>query len=312
MNDYEKLDEIVVESVSDELMNEQNCDLKIGHVNVNGWAKNNNELPTEIINQLNCDVIGISETHLTGDKSLCIPGYCWVGKNRAISVKMRRSGGVGFLISCELLSNYEMETIVINNECATRIKLVNKDTGFKMAVFVVYILPENSVFYNNCEELYDELLLQLYVNVNYDSVVFVGDLNARTGDLKDHCNFDKLPQRVNVDTAVNNHGRDLINFLLEGKCCILNGRLGCSDFTVDKNTGRSVVDYCLARHGDLNMFKQFEVINCVDLIIDGAKIDECSRVPDHNELKITMNVSAYVVLQRDKMLGVENIKRKKL
>ena len=228
--------------------------MKIGHVNVNCWTNNNNELRTEIINQLNCDVIGSSETHLTGDKSLCVPGYCWVGKNQANIVKTRGSGGVGFLISHELLLNYKMEMIVINNECATRIKLTNKDTGFKMAVLVVYIPPENSVFYNNCEELYDELLLQLYVNVIYDSVVFVGDLNARMGDLKDHCDFDKLPPRVNVDTAVNNHGRDLINFLLEGKCCILNGRLGCSDFTVDKNTGRSVVDYCLVRHGDLNMF----------------------------------------------------------
>ena len=41
--------------------------LKISHLNVNGWTEANNELWTNIVNELKSNIIGISETHLIKD-----------------------------------------------------------------------------------------------------------------------------------------------------------------------------------------------------------------------------------------------------
>ena len=46
--------------------------LKLGHLNVNEWTVNNDELRREIVNNLNCDVLGIMELHLAGDNYV----YC--------------------------------------------------------------------------------------------------------------------------------------------------------------------------------------------------------------------------------------------
>ena len=75
-----------------------------------------------------------------------------------------------------------------------------------------YVPPENSVYCNGTEEVYDELLLQIYTTINYDHVLIMGDFNARTGKLRDCCDIDYLPEWKVTDNTVNNHGKELINF----------------------------------------------------------------------------------------------------
>ena len=196
--------------------------IKISHLNVNGWTSANHELRNEIVNGLNSDIIGISETHLQGNDDITVTGFKWMGKNRQ-STKLKGSGGVGILFSYELLNEYMAEEIFIENKCIMGVKLKNKITEMKMGVYIVYIPPEGSIYSNNTEGVYDELLLQVYATVNWDKFIVMGDFNARVGDLKDCCDIDNLMDRQTIDNTINNHGRELIDFLIESKCCIVNG-----------------------------------------------------------------------------------------
>ena len=51
-----------VYSLKESLVGQTN--LKIGHLDVNGWTEANKQLRIEIVNNMHCDVIGLSETHL--------------------------------------------------------------------------------------------------------------------------------------------------------------------------------------------------------------------------------------------------------
>ena len=70
--------------------------MTFAHLNVNGWTRNNDELRREIINNLNCDLIGISKSHLVDNETIQIQNYTWMKKNRRNVNKA--SGGVGFFI----------------------------------------------------------------------------------------------------------------------------------------------------------------------------------------------------------------------
>ena len=51
----------------------------------------------EIVRNLDCDIVGISESHLTHGNVIEIDGYRWYGKNR-ITNTSKPSGGVGILV----------------------------------------------------------------------------------------------------------------------------------------------------------------------------------------------------------------------
>ena len=212
-----------------------NNELSLSHVNVNGWTECNSKLREEIIRNVNSNIIGISETHLSGDDIIELDGYIWMGKNRKLVKKA--SGGVGFLIREELLNKFDIELINLESVNIMGIKLVNKQTNYKMTVYCVYLPPEGSNYCFDTERMYDELLVQIYNTVNYDMVVILGDFNACTGGLMDSCDHDEIGIRKNIDNVVNNHGKDLIEFLIESKCCIVNGRVGSNDYTLKRTTG---------------------------------------------------------------------------
>ncbi len=94
----------------------------------------------------------------------------------------------------------------------------------------------------------------LYINSEADIIYFFGDLNGRTGNLKDVIDdIDYLPSRTNIDYIVHGHGEAMINFATDCKLCFLNGHLNPENdnFTYISQQGRSVVDYIITPHGYL-------------------------------------------------------------
>ena len=74
--------------------------------------------------------------------------------------------------------------------------------------------------------------------------------------------IDTIPNRKPIDSHVNQHGKSFIDFLLEAKLCILNGRVSRhnDNYTCISSRGTSVVDCILTCHNSLNMFEDFNVM----------------------------------------------------
>lgn len=72
--------------------------------------------------------------------------------------------------------------------------------------------PGNSEWCN-MSEIFSEITALVYSS-NADSLIITGDFNARTGNLDDFVHsIDKCKTRENLDTTINNHGRDLIDLV---------------------------------------------------------------------------------------------------
>ena len=87
--------------------------------------------------------------------------------------------------------------------------------------------------------------------------------------MSDYINdVDNVAPREILDKYVNQHGKCLIDFLLEAKMCILNGRISPenNDYTSKSTKGISVVDYFIEPHSNLSCFENFTVTPCLDII----------------------------------------------
>ena len=80
--------------------------MKIASWNVNGWNEYNYSIREILLKKFNFDIWLIVETHLRNDEQIHVQGFKWIGQNR---FKYKRpSGGLGFLVSLELYSQYDV------------------------------------------------------------------------------------------------------------------------------------------------------------------------------------------------------------
>ena len=113
--------------------------------------------------------------------------------------------------------------------------------------------------------IFGHLLSKDYFYNTVDMVILCGDLNARIGHLKDFIiEIDYIPNRVLIDQVKNKHGESFIDFLVEARMCILNGRFNHLNggFTSVSTKGSAVVDYIVVSHGNFNNCHPFYVDSC--------------------------------------------------
>ena len=74
-----------------------------------------------------------------------------------------------------------------------------------------------------------------------------GDFSGQIGKHRDVSDIDDLPSRKVIDDKLSGHGESLLEFLNDGKVCILNGRFDCTydNYTCISHKGNSVVDYIM-------------------------------------------------------------------
>ena len=149
------------------------------------------------------DIYALCETHLRNDNVLSVEGYQWFGRNRHESEISRQawrgSGGVGFLVSENLLRRYGASVIDASTEGILWLKLSSKkDSDMGMLLCVCYLPPEGSSTGNNAQEFYDSLLAQLYMYSDGKPVLISGDVNARTGTKQDWPNDTSIRPRVSI------------------------------------------------------------------------------------------------------------------
>ena len=143
-----------------------------------------------------------------------------------------------------------------------------KIESYQFIVINYYISTENNPWGREVENTYNFLLSLIY-NCNVENIILCRDLNARIGDLSDTLNeTDSISKRISLDSHKNQHGKSLINFLLELNMCILNGRL-CpeqGDFTCKTGRGMSAVDYIIVSQSMYELCRSFNVVTCHSMV----------------------------------------------
>ena len=137
-----------------------------------------------------------------------------------------RHGGVGTFVRNDLYESYKILVIDQSYEGILGILFQHNTTDHQFIVFSCYLPPENSPWGRNSEGFYSHLVSQIYFHNYVDLYFLCGDVNDRIGNLDDFArNVDDLSNRESIDSSKNKHGEALIDFLLETKMCITNGRI---------------------------------------------------------------------------------------
>jgi len=244
------------------------------------------------------DIVGIVETHLRGNQTICVDGFQWFGRNRRVDhIRARTgSGGVGFLVNKEFITDYTATVLDESCDDILWLQLEHKNTHQKIISCVCYLPPDNSSRQVDVHAFFDNLLTGVYNYQNLGQLYICGDFNSRCGEDDDYIvGVDDIIQREVLDFAVNKYGQIFMEFLTNCNMCMLNGRNSArNDFTSISVKGCSVVDYCIVSHDQLNDFKNFQVIRATELItqcgIVGSDVAPTS-IPDHSCLMWNIQIS---------------------
>ena len=199
----------------------------------------------------NYDVVVVTESKFSDTDSVNIDGYTPFYKNR--SKFRRKSGGILLLIKDWLvpwvhiiesiklknkITDNQDKYIFVNYELSSRVLFFTVDEkllGKRVLFCGSYIEGDNSTYFNR--HVYSDLEENL-LNINFENVVLLGDLNSRTGHLpdiivnNDHSDvgveFDEFKplKRTSKDKQTNTMGYELISFCKANQLAIVNGRLG--------------------------------------------------------------------------------------
>ncbi len=127
---------------------------------------------------------------------------------------------------------------------------------YKFTIINCYLPPSNSIYGRNATSFMAHLLSIIYKIDEYDAVYILGDVNSRIGDKIDFVSsIDHIQDRHVTDTITNSHGEVFLDFWLESKMCVTNGRI-CpenNNFTHVHTTGISVVNYICIFHDNLTI-----------------------------------------------------------
>ena len=176
------------------------------------------------------------------------------------------------------------------------ISLSHKKTDLKLVIFCCYLPPEESVWGRNDTEFFGHLLSQVYLHNYADSLLVCGDINARIGSMSDCLeDTDNIDIRQYIDPIKNKHGNSFVEFLLESKMCIANGRVTpdkSNQFTSVSVKGSAVVDYIAISHEYIDKCVSCEVLSVNDLLqqynLYGLIGDKC-KPPDHSIISLTIH-----------------------
>ena len=155
---------------------------------------------------------------------------------------------------------------------------------------------------------FNHLLTQMY-SVDANVVFLCGDLNARISNKPDCLDIDMVSPRIALDATLNSHGESLLEFLLDCKCCVVNGRINptVDNYTSISVKGKAVVDYIITPHECLPSCINFKVITPSELLDNNPHctclIGERCRLPDHSLLLLEFQISCIDPVLSDNSLS---------
>ena len=238
------------------------------------------------------DLFSVCETHQSSNDTINVKGYVYYGHCRLLKHKKapKHFGGVGLFVKNKVTQDYDIFISDKSYDGILIVKFKHKLINLSFTICSVYLPPDNSPWCRDPSQFFNYLLSHVYSVENTDHFIICGDLNSRIGNGADTVPYlDNTSERNVVDYSKNNNGESLLEFLIEAKFCVVNGRIlpenNC--FTNVSYKGKSVVDYFLVSHHALNFCKYFNIISCTDFISDcnlSEFISGTCKVPDHSIL----------------------------
>ena len=181
--------------------------------------------------------------------------------------------------------------------------ITDKMSLFTVLLIACYLPPANSPWGRNATEFFSHILSIVYqFSEEYDVILLTGDLNCRIGkDLDFIPEIDEICNRKVLDQTKNKHGSELIDFLLEAKLVVCNGRVTpqFDNFTcIEPSKGASVVDYFITSLNNLSICERLVVSTARELIEKHCDLDKQTyqigrNIPDHSFLKLYVCLSIY-------------------
>ncbi|CAG2235195.1 unnamed protein product [Mytilus edulis] len=211
----------------------------------------------------------------------------FVCKSIPLSRKKYKQGCGMYVMIRKILSPY-VKIIDISYETLIWIRIAKELTGCESDYLIanLYIPPQNSSFYriHNCDLFYELESQMIHYSAECPNIFVIGDLNARTANMNDYVQNDKLHDSIldrvgdlftyvadealscrnNPDAGTNDYGTKLLNLCKSSGLRIINGRHpdGLSnDFTYSGPRGMSVIDYLLAKPNNIEKVLKFITSN---------------------------------------------------
>ena len=278
--------------------------------NLAGWTENNKELRRAVLNHdsLRGDIICINETHLSNniENQPFLENYTWYGHCRSVThIRANRTqGGVGIFVHNSLFENYHVSILDKSYDGILGLLFKNKSTNYMFSIYACYLPPENSPYGRDSISFFSHLLSQIYLNNYVDASFTCGDFNSRLGEKQDLIDaIDSIPKRNIIDTVQNKHGDAFLDFLLEAKFIVANGRVdGHNDYTSVSGRGMAVVDYIAMCHDVFNSCSTFEIFPITQFIETNdmtTLVSENCKIPDHSPLSLKFRTNVLCDTEHD-------------
>ena len=226
-----------------------NSTLSLLSWNVNGWYHNTKQIRESVIVGINPDIGIIGETHLKDDEKVFINDYHCISHNRKVRhLRAKKNyGGVCILIKKHLDRYYSYTTVDKEHDGILAVKFRSKSSDYCFLVVALYLPPEQTTWGRDAAGFYSHMLKLMYEYSYCDHVVLAGDVNSKMGSVQDFIPEidDNIGKRKILDKNKNKHGQELIDFLIESKMCVCNGRVTpeFDNYTFIHTRGKSVIDY---------------------------------------------------------------------
>ena len=272
--------------------------------NVAGWNERNGDLRRAILthDNVNSDIICIQETHLSSNSNNqpSLEGYKWIGHCRFVkhvNANMTH-GGVGVFIRESFYQTYAISILDASYDGILALLFKDKVSGYCFSLYCCYLPPENSPHGRDSIAFYTHLLSLIYLHSYVDCSFMCGDNNGRISNRQDAISaLDDISEREIIDNHLNKHGEAFLDFLMEARMAVTNGRVpGRNEFTSCSPRGMAVVDYFALPHENIANCISCDVYPVNEIIEDSSihsLISERSKTSDHSPIKLTYRIYSY-------------------
>ncbi len=265
--------------------------------NINGWYDNTKFIRTNIITGSDPDIAVICETHLAGEDYVKISDYHCIPHNRKVRhLRAKKNyGGVCIYIKRYLYAMFSCVVVDKEYDGILAVKFNSKDSDYSFIVIALYLPPEQSTWGRDGAGFYAHVLKLIYEHSYCDSILLAGDLNSKMGTAQDYIPEvdDNIQPRDILDKNRNKHGQELVDFLIESKMCVCNGRVTpqYDNYTFIHTRGKSVIDYICVPVDFVNECIEFKVATSRDMMnvycdINDDNVDLSKMIPDHSVLTL--------------------------